>query len=145
MVKFQCLLIFSDFAWWIVNIKVKNQCLLKMRQSMTWVFDPPSPLCQWFPFILDIELWTQSLKTEKGSQFPIPDGSFRIIWSNLTKVCACTNSELADLDILYYTLRRNFCLGIYIHTHRAAMFFHSMIEWFIACIAWEYKCILNFP
>ena len=28
---------------------------------MTQVFDPPSPLCQRFPFILDIELWTQSL------------------------------------------------------------------------------------
>ena len=29
-------------------------------------------------------------------------GSFRVIWSNLTKVCAHTNSELADLVILYY-------------------------------------------
>ena len=29
-------------------------------------------------------------------------GSFRVIWSNLTKVHARTDSELADLVILYY-------------------------------------------
>ena len=47
---------------------LKNQCLPHIQQSMTQVLDPPSPLWQRFPFILDIELWTQSLMLHKPTR-----------------------------------------------------------------------------
>ncbi len=43
-------------------MKKTQDFYLTIQQSMTRVFDPPSPMCQRFPFILDIELWMQSLK-----------------------------------------------------------------------------------
>ena len=65
-----------------------------------------------------------------------------LMWEHAVYSLHCKSVFNLRKSIGSYTLRRNFCLVIYLHAHRLAAFMHFMLKYFILC---QNTNIWNFP